>query len=256
MDKRKIATSKYQTFGMRREWLREFLNNVEMWFEKNTLGNRQVESMVAWLKDAELLDNQKHPTKTAFILKNVLKKNEKMVWEIIWVNFFYNINLIHWYVSYIRWNTEFSPKELTQKIVDFDEQNQFKTTQNAISSLFNLFKDDKSNIATPLCDDLKIGVIEKKGKDRYVKKIGTDEIDSMAIAYSLYRLAEAKKRYDFTVSELYEDDFEDVDSTLIIAEDGYYTRVLAKLPLPEEKINYTYFETQDKTTVLLNYVRK
>jgi hypothetical protein len=55
---------------------------------------------------------------------------------------------------------------------------------------------------------------------------------------------------------LYEDDFEDMDSTLIITEDGYYTRVLAKLPVPEQKINYSYFETQDKTTVLLNYVRK
>lgn len=55
---------------------------------------------------------------------------------------------------------------------------------------------------------------------------------------------------------LYNDDFEDMDSTLIITEDGYYTRVLAKLPVPEQKINYSYFETQDKTTVLLNYVRK
>lgn len=55
---------------------------------------------------------------------------------------------------------------------------------------------------------------------------------------------------------LYHDDFESLDSTLILSEDGYYTRVLAKLPLPDQKINYTYFETQDKTTVLLNYVRK
>ena len=208
MDKNKIATSKYQTFGMRREWLRGFLNNLETWFEKNTLGNRQVESMVAWLKDAELMDSQKHFTKTAFLLKNILKKNEKMVWEIIWVNFFYNVNLIRWYASKINWNTEFSTKQLISMIVDFDAQNQFETTKNAISSLFNLFKDDKSNIATPLGDDLKIGIIEKRGKDRYVKKIGTNEVDSMAIAYCLYRLAEAQKRYDFTVSEFYEDDFE------------------------------------------------
>ncbi len=202
MNKDKIATSKYQTFGMRNEWLVNYLNRLENWFEKNNLGNRQVESMVAWLKDCELLNGQKAPTETSLILKEIIRSNEKLVWEIIWINFFYNIKVIEWYVSNIAWNTINSSKELVEMIIDFDEQNKPKTTYNSISSLLNMFDN------SPLGKELKIGIIEKRGNVRYIRKIGTDEIQPMAIAYSLYRFAEDKKRYDFTVSDFYEDSCE------------------------------------------------
>ena len=202
VNKDKIATSKYQTFGMRNEWLVNYLNRLENWFEKNNLGNRQVESMVAWLKDCELLNGQKAPTETSLILKEIIRSNEKLVWEIIWINFFYNIKVIEWYVSNIAWNTINSSKELVEMIIDFDEQNKPKTTYNSISSLLNMFDN------SPLGKELKIGIIEKRGNIRYIRKIGTDEIQPMAIAYSLYRFAEDKKRYDFTVSDFYEDSCE------------------------------------------------
>mgnify|MGYP001078839877 CR=1 FL=1 len=202
VNKDKIATSKYQNFGMRKTWLVDFLNRLENWFEKNSLGNRQIESMIAWLKDCELLNGQKAPTETSLILKEIIRSNEKLVWEIIWINFFYNIKLIEWYVSNLAWNTVNSSKELIERIIDFDERNKPKTSSNSISSLLNMF--DKS----PLGKELKIGIIEKKGNVRYARKIGTDEIHPMAIAYSLYRFAEDKKRYDFTVSDFYEDNCE------------------------------------------------
>jgi phosphoadenosine phosphosulfate reductase len=198
----KIATSKYQTFGMRRAWLVDFLNRLEGWFEKSNLGNRQIESMVAWLKDCELLNGHKTPTEASLILKEIIRSNEKLVWKIIWTNFFYNIKLIEWYVSNLAWNTVNSSKELAERIVDFDERNKPRTTYNSISSLFNMFDN------SPLGKELKIGIIEKKGNVRYVRKIGTDEIHPMAIAYSLYRFAEDKKRYDLTASDFYKDNCE------------------------------------------------
>ncbi|MBW2003211.1 MAG: phosphoadenosine phosphosulfate reductase family protein [Deltaproteobacteria bacterium] len=195
----KIATSKYQNFGMRRAWLVDFLNRLENWFEKNNLGNRQIESMVAWLKDCELLNGHKVPTETSLILKEIIRSNEKLVWEIIWTNFFYNIKFIEWYVSNLAWNTVNSSKELIERIIDFDERNKPKTSSNSISSLLNMFD------TSPLGKELKIGFIEKRRNVRYVRKIGTDEIHPMAIAYSLYRFAEDKKRYDLKVSDFYED---------------------------------------------------
>ena len=198
MNKDKIATSKYQTFGMRNEWLADFLNRLENWFEKNNLGNRQIESMVAWLKDCELLNKQKEPTETSLILKEIMKSNEKLVWGIIWTNFFYNTKLVEWYVFNIAWNTINSSKELVEMVIDFDERSKPKTTYNSISSLLNMFDN------SPLGKELKIGIIEKRGNVRYARKIGTDEIHPMAIAYSLYRFAADKKRYDFTVSDFYE----------------------------------------------------
>ena len=49
----------------------------------------------------------------------------------------------------------------------------------------------------------KIFIIEKKSNIRYIKKLGTDDIHPISIAYSLYKYAEFKKRYNFTVSEFY-----------------------------------------------------
>ncbi len=44
---------------MRDEWLSAYLKNVNKWFEENTLGPKQVESMKAWLMDSGLIDSKK-----------------------------------------------------------------------------------------------------------------------------------------------------------------------------------------------------
>jgi phosphoadenosine phosphosulfate reductase len=75
-----------------------------------------------------------------------------------------------------------------------------RTARNGINSLLNLFD------TTPLGNELKIGAIEKEGNVRYVRKIGTDEIHPIAVAYSLYKYAEEKRRFNLTVSEFYSDD--------------------------------------------------
>jgi len=199
MKTEKIATSKYQTFGMREEWLTGYLNHMENWFENNNLGNRQVESVVAWLKDSELLDKEKRPTEKAAILKKIFMKDAKLIWEIIWTDFFCNIPMIKWYLSNISWGNVKSSKELIEMIIDSDDRNKAKTTSNGITSLFNMFEN------SPLGKELKIGLIEKKGNTRYAKKLGSDDIHTTAIAYCLYRFAEDKKRYEFTVSEFYEE---------------------------------------------------
>ena len=196
----KIATSKYQNFGMRREWLLLFLRNTEGWFENNNLGNRQKESLKTWLKDASLLSEKNTPTRLAKLLSNIL--NESLVWGIIWTNLYYNVNLIKWYLDSIVWGEVFSSKELVEKVIQADPKSKEKTTQNSISSLFNLFD------TSPLGKELKIGIIEKRGRERIVKKLGTDEIHPLAVAYSLYKAAEHIGRRDFTVSELYRKDFE------------------------------------------------
>lgn len=203
--KGKITASKYQTFGMRKVWLDEFLNNLEDWFDKTTIGNRQLESMVAWLKDSELLDQNKNPTELAKLLKIVLTKNENLVWTILWTNLFYHVEFIRWYVNNVPWNSNKSSGELVDMLVGFDEKNQINTSKKVVSTLFNLFHDDKSGISTPLGSELKIGIIEKKGKERCVQKIGIDNIHPLGIVYSLYKFAEEQRRYDFTVSELYDE---------------------------------------------------
>ena len=196
----RIATSKFQNFGLRREWLIFFLNNTEDWVSKTNLGNRQVESLKTWLRESELLDRNK-PTVVANILSKVVNKDELFIWEIVWTNLYHNVNLIKWYLDTFDWGSTFSRKDLLLKLLEDDHNAKERTAKNAISSLLNLFD------SSPIGYELKIGVIEKIGGERYVKKIGTDNIHPLAVAYSLYKAAEYIGRRDFTVSELYSKEF-------------------------------------------------
>jgi len=58
---------------------------------------------------------------------------------------------------------------------------------------------------TPLGRDMSLGIIEKRGNVRFVKKQGTDEVHPIAIAYCLYRYVEEKNSRHLTVSEFYRD---------------------------------------------------
>ncbi len=62
---------------------------------------------------------------------------------------------------------------------------------------------------------MKIGLVEKVGREKVVKKIGSDNIHPIAILYSLYRYAIAKGRYKLTVSEFYREDNKDGGPYLI-----------------------------------------
>ncbi len=200
MDNRMTGLSKYETFGMRKEWVISFLNHLENWFSNNNLGPMQVNSMVAWLRDAELLEaGQKTPTQMCYILKELFPKNELLCWEIILTNLSYNSNLIKWYLSAIDWGSRLSSKELIDMILIEHDETPERTVRNGVTSLFNLFD------TTPLGNELKLGIIEKEGNIRYVRKLGTDIIHPMAIAYALYRYAYEKKRCSLTVSEFYRD---------------------------------------------------
>ena len=73
------------------------------------------------------------------------------------------------------------------------------TLKNSITELVNTF--DRS----PIGPKLRMGIIEKKGRSvKLIKKYGTDSINPLVIAYSLYKLGENYGRNDFTISELYD----------------------------------------------------
>ena len=206
MDKRNRKNNlsgfgRYLTFGLRDEWLNDFFNSPERWFSENNLGNKQIESMKIWLLDADLIEKNKLPTMLAKYLKNIYSQCKNTAWQFIWTNLYYNSSVCRFFVEYIEWNNTYSVKEVTEIVAKLDNTISLRTIKSGISSLFNTFE------SSPLGKDLKIGVIEKKGRERYVKKIGTDDIHPLAVAYSLYKVAEHIGRRDFTVSELYSKEF-------------------------------------------------
>ena len=230
MKKDRIATSKFQTFGLRRNWLVFFLQNLNNWFSKTNLGNRQIDSLKVWLRESGLLDKNNKPTTIAQLLSKMVNKCELLVWEIVWTNLYYNVNLIRWYLDTIEWGINIPGKDLVTKLLKDDSTAKEKTAKNAISSLLNLFD------CSPIGYEFQIGIIEKRGRERYVKKIGTDDIHPLAVAYSLYKAAEHIGRRDFTVSELYTKEFKGGPYKLFGISKDKLERILRGLQEDKEQI--------------------
>jgi len=228
MNENKIATSKYQTFGLRNSWLKSFLNKPENWFSENPagLGNRQLQSMNSWLRDAEVLTSKKELTPFGKLILH-LKNDETNLWLLIWVNLFYNVNLIKWYLTDIKWGDHFTTKELIELIISNGEVNKAKTTNNAISSLANMFAE------SPLGKEIGVGKITKKSNIRTIWKNKYNEIDILPFAYSLFKYAEDKERYKFTVSEFFDENCDGGPRTIFGIEKSKFEKLLRTLQ--EEK---------------------
>ena len=197
MNKKNLSGfGRYLTFGMREEWLNQFLKHLDEWYSKNNLGPKQFESMKAWLKDAELIDSKKLPTSLAQALSKLISKDENFVYQIIWINLFYNSSVVKWYLQNINWGSYLSAKDIYEVLIN-QEHLYPKTASSGLKSLLDMFEN------TYIYNKLGLGIVEKKGRERYIRKVGTNEVHPIAVLYSLYRYAISKNKYKFTVSELY-----------------------------------------------------
>ena len=232
MKKRTGGIDKYSTFGIREGWLNEFLNFEDQWLDNNNLGSKQVQAMLRWLMDAELIDSQSK--KTSILekyLKEIYEIEPLFVWSIIWANLYYNSPVIEWYCNEIEWDSIITKLELKEKIGIKYPNLSKGTLSNPIDAMVNMF--DHS----PLGDDLKIGLLEKKGRIvKSIKKFGSDDIHPLVVAYGLYKAKEYKWRNDFTVSELYDKGFHGGPYKLFGISRDKLERILRGLQEDKEKI--------------------
>jgi len=195
MQVKSSGIDRYSTFGLRKEWLEGFLNDPEDWLENNNLGPKQKPAIKWWLREADLLSNN-IPTNLIQVLQNIKLKKYHLIWEIIWINLYNNSIIVNWYC-----NIDFGKytKNELREMIKSDYSNYSEgTLSNPIDALINTFDN------SPLGPNLMLGDLEKKGRQVIsIRKLGTDEIHPISIAYSLYKYAEYKKRYNFTVSEFY-----------------------------------------------------
>jgi phosphoadenosine phosphosulfate reductase len=186
--------NRYQTFGMKTEWLEEFFRKQQNWWDQNDLGNRQFDAMKVWLIEAELID--KNSISSLGRQLSALGSDNTLCWAIIWTNWGRNSALINWYQTHVPWKSYHSKNELAE-LVGGDLS--IRTRQNAMKSLFLLLRE------SPLGKEMGLGEIQT-GEQRieHINKKGWDNPDPIAVLYSLYRYAEKVEKQNLTVSELYD----------------------------------------------------
>ncbi len=189
---------RYLRFGLRSEWLKDFMVKGNNWFSDNILGPKQVEAMLSWLRDAELIDS-KRKTVTPFYehLKGIFEKDELLAFELVWINLFYNSAPVFWYLSRAPWGKAYSSNELKQMVENEGLPITKRTISSGIDGLFNTFE------ANQYLQKLGVVSVVRHERERVALKMGTNDVHPAAVLYSLYRYAIRKGYYNLTVKELY-----------------------------------------------------
>jgi phosphoadenosine phosphosulfate reductase len=230
MKSKTSGIDKYSTFGLREEWLQSFLNYRDNWIENNNLGPKQIPAVIHWLVDAELIDSKsKKMTVLGEYISNM--RDNVFIWSIVWINMYYNSKIIQWFLDKIGWESIITKKELKERIkLSFPNLSE-GTLSNPVDAMINMFDN------SPLGESLKIGLLEKKGRVvKFIKKIGTNDIHPLAVAYSLYKAAEHIGRRDFTVTELYSKEFQGGPYKLFGISQDQLARILRGLQEDKEQL--------------------
>lgn len=200
MTNKQGSLNRYEGFGIKENWIDQFFQNINNYFEidNNLGGNPQIRAFTNWLKDAEIIRNTTNNiSDLGQLLKKLYLDNPLKAWEILWINFSYNSLIIKWYIERVPFNTTYSKDDLESLLQEDYQELQPRTRNNALSSLLYLFK--YSNLPK-----IKVGTNEKKGAISYILKMPHENINPTAVAYSLYRYANNRNRYNMRVSEFYE----------------------------------------------------
>ena len=201
--KAKAGIDRYNTFGLKDEWLDIFFCDPDSYFTGNVsgLGTKQVPAMANWLKEAEIIDDKKQVTELGLTLKDIYFDNPDMVWEIIWCNLVRNSFIAHWFCARIKPGTLYSKSTLTEMFVDeFQTAYGKRTVENAVAALVSTFQNSPIGRLFGLYYD------ENKG---VASRVNCTELSDAAIAYSTYRYSEEHKSRSLKVSDFYQEDIYD-----------------------------------------------
>ncbi len=193
--------SKYGTFGIREEWITEFFSDpqVSYWLPgNNSLGNKQVPSFKAWLKDAEIIDTKNVLTEFGeFCVENMVNDPD-LIWSLIWINLSYNSELVKWFVNNTKENQSFDRPHLSELAYEYFSSSFSKNTIDyAFQALMQVFN------YSPCGDVLMQGITFDKN---HLVRNEYSDISEIAIAYSIYKYSEVNSATSLRVKDFYDED--------------------------------------------------
>lgn len=169
--------ARHGIFGLRREWLDVYFADRKGWRNRPALGNRQVDSLAAWLRTAGIEDSSGRltPLGERFAVEGAA---HYALWELLWVNVVFGIPIACWYahLGQGEWTTTELKLLLRASVPRLAD----RTVSNAIMELAGLLE------LTPVGDDLGQGHV-MQGRPRRLVRRGVEPCDA-AIVHSLGRL--------------------------------------------------------------------
>lgn len=189
-----LKVQAYKTFGLREEWIEEYLIDPEEFWKNNSLGTAQVDGFKAWLKDAEMTDAKNNPTQFGKLIHEIFTNDSDLAWELIWINLSRNSFIVNWFVNNIKEGQLYDKKYLTDNICSTIPGAPSRTVENAVAALIQTFS------YSPVGEQFLCAKVESK--NTYKRGEYTD-LSSIGLAYSIYRFAEQIGTKSLRVSDFY-----------------------------------------------------
>lgn len=189
--------------GMRENWVEKYFDTYESFFDNNEHGlnpKYQIPPFINWLREAYILNAEdKNISEVGQYMVKAFQSKPIVVWELIFIGLCENSEICTWFHSTIDFNRSYSREEMDIILQDSYPDLKDRTLRNPFNSLLNTFKE------SPLGSSIPIGVLNKEQNKVTLVRQPHDGISLVALAYSLYRYAERKKRYSLNVSEFYDE---------------------------------------------------
>lgn len=193
----KVANiDRYKNFGLKTEWLdMYFLDQDDYWTSAHGLNeDYQIPSLKCWLKDSGIIDDKSNITELGSLLSNIRTDMPELVWSILWTNLTYDSFIANWFINNIAPNTNYSSKLMEELIRSQYPVYKEKTVHNAVYQLQRTLKE--SQIGPEMQQFVPVD------KDNALRN-PYDDVNEIAIAYSLYKYAEETNSKSLRVSEFY-----------------------------------------------------
>ena len=188
-----LSIKGYKTFGLRDEWVDEYVSDPENFWTSTLLGSAMFDSFKAWTKDAGLLNAKNLPTPFGELMQKIYSENPTLFWEIVWINLTYSSFIVNRFVSRIAPGKSFDKKYLADEISAVESVSSLSTLNNAVGALMDMFKN------SPIGEDLMQG--EEFDKKRI--RQAYEDLSLEALAYSLYLYGEKNEISEFRVADFY-----------------------------------------------------
>ncbi|MCD7774908.1 MAG: phosphoadenosine phosphosulfate reductase family protein, partial [Clostridiales bacterium] len=187
----------YADHAPKMEWIKEFFNKENNFFESNSLGSVMNNMFKRFLKDAELTENNLL-TEFAYTIKKIGLENPAS-WGLMLVNLAYTSEF-QWYIKNIKPYALYTKTEIMDMLINSGAK---ERASKSVSGAYRRI------LALPFGSEIGLGYVEKNGKDYVYRRESWRNPDSKVILYSLYKFAEAcGGYYQFTLTRLLNHDIE------------------------------------------------
>ena len=192
---------RYKNFGLKEEWLSSYLIDTDdYWTSNHGLNeNYQIPSLKAWLRDAEIIDDNNKVTELGKLLSNpdITANYTNLAWEIVWINLAYNSFIVNWFTQNVSTDMYNTQKSLEEMIREQYPTYKEKTVHNAVYQLRRTLKESPIGFA--------FGQYNEIDKDTFSRN-PFEDLSREAVAYSLYKYAATRKIVHLRVFDLFKQD--------------------------------------------------